>query len=166
MVAEAEPLPRALVERVSVGVAQLELDMFVQQHRVHCLVAHDVDFALSIANDQIGIYPFYFFSYQPELRDAVWIKLLLVAESDRLKREDCFARVVHQLDGFLEPGRGTGGSELAERVDQDWYGVGVCRCNPTNAADKTAIVDVQTSDVRADADNVVGRGDARAGSKS
>ena len=50
-------------------------------------------------------------------------------------------------------------AELAVGVYQHGYGVGVGRCNPTNVADKAAVVHVRTYDVPADADNVIGRGD-------
>ena len=56
----------------------------VEQHRVHCFVAHRVNFAILVANYQIRVHFFYFLSYQAELRDAIWIKLFLVAEGTGL----------------------------------------------------------------------------------
>jgi len=52
-------------------------------------------------------------------------------------------------------------SELADGVDQHWYGVGLCRCSSTNPADKAAVAHVRT--IRADTDNVISRGDIDAG---
>jgi hypothetical protein len=59
---------------------------FVQQHRIHCLVPHGIDFAILIAHDQLRIYLFYLLGYQPKLRNALGIYLLLVTEGDRLER--------------------------------------------------------------------------------
>src|SRR5215217_3215965 len=81
----------------------------------------------------------------------------------RFEREDSFARFVHRLNLFLEPTRGTHRTELAERVDQHRYGVGVLRCHSANLADKAAAADVETS--VANTNNVIGRGDVAAGKK-
>src|SRR5206468_8406158 len=64
---------------------------FIEQHRVHCLVPHGVDFAILIAHHQLRIYLFYLLGYQPKLRNTLWIYLLLVTESDRLQRKERFA---------------------------------------------------------------------------
>ena len=84
----------------------------VEQHRVHCFVANSHYLPVLIANDQVRIHLLYFFRYQAELRDTFWIKLFLVAEGDRLQRQDSFARFVHRLDRFLEPGRGGSNTKL------------------------------------------------------
>ena len=42
----------------------------VEQHRVHRVVAHCVDFAVLIAHHQIGVYLVYFFGDQAKLRRA------------------------------------------------------------------------------------------------
>jgi hypothetical protein len=70
----------------------LHLTMFfeelVQQHRVHRFVAHGVGFALFVASHESGVHLFHLFSHEAELRDALGVKLRLVMEDDRLKREE------------------------------------------------------------------------------
>ena len=67
--------------------ASLCLDLFVffkelvEQHRIHRLIADTVRLALVVASDQIGIHLFHLLGHQAELRDALGVKLLLVAES-------------------------------------------------------------------------------------
>src|SRR5438874_9986583 len=55
----------------------------------------------------------FFFSYQAELWNTIWINILFVAERDWFERKYCFARLVHGLDVLLEAGRGGGDTELA-----------------------------------------------------
>src|SRR5205823_13790990 len=55
---------------------------------------------------QIGIYLFHVLGYQPKLRDAFGVKLLLVAKGDWFERVNRFARLVHRLDVLLKTGRG------------------------------------------------------------
>jgi hypothetical protein len=71
--------------------------------------------------------------------------------------------LIHRFNLVFESTRGAGRAELAGGVDHDWYGVGVCRCNVTNAADKAAVAHVCTSG--ADSNNVIGGGNAAAGFK-
>ena len=85
----------------------------IEQHRVHRFVAHRVRLALLVARHQIGVHLFHFLGHEAELRDAFRIKLFLVAEGDRFEREDCFARLAHWLDCFLEACRGSSDAEPA-----------------------------------------------------
>jgi hypothetical protein len=66
----------------------LHLAMFfqklVEQHRVNRFIAHCHDFSILIASDEIRINLLYLLSYETELRDAIWINILFVAERDRL----------------------------------------------------------------------------------
>src|SRR6266700_8317714 len=105
----------------------------VEQHRVHGLVAHGIDFSLGIASHQIGVDLFYLFGHEPELRDAFGIKLFLVAEGDRLEREDRFACFVHGLDLILEPRRGWGNAKLAAAGYTNRY---PSHCYPADSGDK------------------------------
>jgi len=79
-----------------------------------------------------------------------------------LERQNGFAGAVHRFDLFLKSAGGAGRAELAEGVYQDWYDVGVCRCNVTNVADKAAAAHAQTNGP--DTDNIIGRSDVVAGS--
>jgi len=54
----------------------------------------------------------------------------------RLKRQDGFAGLVHRLNFVFEPSRGADRAELARGVYQDWYGVRLFCCPPTNARDE------------------------------
>src|SRR5260370_34604944 len=50
----------------------------------------------------MGIHRFYIRGYEAKLRDAIRVKLVLVAEGHRFERENRFARVVDRLDPVLE----------------------------------------------------------------
>ena len=52
----------------------------VQQHRIHRFVAHSVRLALIVASYQSGVDLFHLFSHEAKLRDAIGVKLVLVAE--------------------------------------------------------------------------------------
>ena len=84
----------------------------IEQHRVHRFVAHAVGLPLLVTSHQIGVHLLHLLGHEAELRDALGVKLVLVAESDRLEREDRFARFVHGFDRFLEPGRRSDGAEM------------------------------------------------------
>ena len=99
------------------------------------------------------------------------IKLLLVAEGHRLKRQDRFARLVHRLDLFLET---LGGSDRAEvTVGIDNYSYASCNGRPADASDKGVAVCVPFLPMRmvlaspqrqvADIDVVAPGGEIRAG---
>jgi len=106
----------------------------VEQHRVHRLVAHSVNFPLTVASHQSGIDLFHFLGHEAKLRDAFGIKLVLVAEGDRFERENRFARLVHRLDVVLETLRGKYRAELTVGI----YNYPYASCNrcPANAGDK------------------------------
>src|SRR5260370_22429507 len=91
-------------------------EKLVEQHRVHRFVANRVNLPGGIENYQVRIHLFYLLSYQAELRDALGVKLVLVAEGHRFERENRFARLVHRLDRFLEPGRGWCRAKLAAAI--------------------------------------------------
>ena len=93
----------------------------VEQHRVHRFVAHGVRLALLVASHQIGVHLFHLLGHEAELRDAVGVKLVLVAEGDRFEREDRFARLVHRLDRVLETRRGDDRAELTVGIDDYAY---------------------------------------------
>ena len=75
---------------------------FIEEHRVHGLVADGVRLALVVAGDEIGSDFGNLFRNQAELRDAGRIKLVLITEGDRLEIENGFARPIHRFDVALE----------------------------------------------------------------
>ncbi len=52
-------------------------EKLIEQHRVHCFVAHGVNLALRVFDDQIGIDLFNVLSHQAKLRYGRWVKFLL-----------------------------------------------------------------------------------------
>ena len=78
------------------------LQKLVEQHRVHCVVAHAINFAIASASHQIGAYLFYILGNQSEADWARRFDLLLVSETHRLEALDYFAAPLHRLDLVLE----------------------------------------------------------------
>jgi hypothetical protein len=92
-------------------VAKVNPDLIVRDksgeiYTVHRVVTNSVDFAIGVTRDQMGIHLLDLFSNKAELRDTVGVEIWLVAERDRLKRENRFAGLVHRFDRFLEARRG------------------------------------------------------------
>ena len=140
----------------------------VEQHRVHRFVAHGVRLALLVAGHQIGIHLFHVLSHEAELRDALGVKLVLVAEGHRFERENRFARFVHRFDLVLETRRGSDRAELTVGIDDYSYASG--NGGATNAGDKGArreflaspmriVLDSPASATIADIDVVTARGE-------
>jgi hypothetical protein len=77
-------------------------EKFIEQHRVHLIIAHTVGFALLIPHHEVRIHPFHFLGHEAELRDPVGVKFLFIAEGNRFEREDRFARIVYWLDLVLK----------------------------------------------------------------
>jgi len=50
------------------------------QHRVHRLIAHGKNLSPRVTSHQSGVHLFHFLGHEAKLRDALGIKLLLVAE--------------------------------------------------------------------------------------
>jgi hypothetical protein len=75
---------------------------FIQQHRVHRLIAHGVDFSARVAKDEVGVYFFHFLCDEAELRDAIGIEFVLIVERYRSQRENRFTRLLHGFDLILE----------------------------------------------------------------
>src|SRR5947207_2775588 len=93
----------------------------VEQHRVHRFVTHAVDLPVLVPSHQVGVDPFHFLSHQAKLRDAIRIKLVLVAEGYWFKRQDRFASLGHRLDRLLEPGGGLDRAEMALSIHDHCY---------------------------------------------
>src|SRR5438552_14272411 len=72
-----------------------------------------------VASDQIGVHLLHLLGHKPELRDAIGIKLMLVAEGNRLQRQDRFARLVHRFDFIFESLRGNDRAEMAAGINND-----------------------------------------------
>src|SRR6266511_2615102 len=126
----------------------------IEQHRVHCVVAHGVDLAVLFAHHQVGVHRSHFLSDQTKLRRVFGVAL--VVEHHWLERQDRFASFVHWLDLLLEPARGADRAKLAGGVDQYWYGIDVLRLYAANVADKQAVAHVRTRHSEANTDNVTG----------
>src|SRR6266542_4228187 len=126
----------------------------IEQHRVHCVVAHGVDLAVLFAHHQVGVHRSHFLSDQTKLRRVFGVAL--VVEHHWLERQDRFASFVHWLDLLLEPARGADRAKLAGGVDQHWYGVGILRLYFANVADKAGVTHVRTCHSEANTDNVTG----------
>src|SRR6266542_716052 len=122
----------------------------IEQHRVHCVVAHGVDLAVLFAHHQVGVHRSHFLSDQTKLRRVFGVAL--VVEHHWLERQDRFASFVHWLDLLLEPARGADRAKLAGGVDQHWYGVGVLRLYVANIADKAGVAHVRTRHREANTD--------------
>ena len=73
-----------LLLRVNLATCFEEL---VEQHRVYGFIAHGIRLALLVASHQSGIYLFHVLGHEPELRDAIRVKLVLVASSPDLSRK-------------------------------------------------------------------------------
>ena len=56
----------------------------IKQHRVHRVVTHGLEFAVAIASHQIRSHLFHFLGHKAKLRDTLGIKLLFIAEGDRV----------------------------------------------------------------------------------
>ena len=78
---------------------------FVEQHCVHRLVAHGVDFPLFITNHQIRIDRFHVLGHQTKLWNPLRVYSVLVTEGDRFERQEHFAGPLHWLNLFFEPSR-------------------------------------------------------------
>ena len=92
---------------------------FVQQHRVHLVVAHGLDLAFLVAADQVGVHLLDVFGDEAQHRCASGIKLFFVAEADRLEREKHFTGFTHGLDLFLVSARGGKRPDLVVGIDVD-----------------------------------------------
>src|SRR5882724_2576714 len=147
-------------------------EKLIQQHRVHRVVAHDVDLAFVVAHHQVGVYLGHLLSDQAKLRCTGVVGLVM--ERHRLKRQNSFAGAVHRFNLFLEAPRRTGGAKLTQCVYQHWYS-GIGGCHPANASDKGAcLIPVYADAYRAvlarktwmtDIDIVIARG-THAGAKA
>src|SRR6266508_3207808 len=126
----------------------------IEQHRVHCVVAHGVDLAVLFAHHQVGVHRIHFLSDQTKLRRVFGVAL--VVEHHWLERQDRFASFVHWLDLLLEPARGADRAKLAGGVDQYWYSIDVLRLYAANVADKAAVAHVRPRHSEANTDNVTG----------
>src|SRR6266480_1547547 len=73
---------------------------FVEQHRVHRVVAHSGDLAILVTHDEIGIPLGDFLRDQTKLRRICGV--VLVMEGDWLQRQDGFARLLQGILIFLE----------------------------------------------------------------
>ena len=87
-------------------------EKFVEQHGVHLVVTHAIGVSFLVAHHQIRIHFFHFLGYKSELRDALRINLLLVAEGHWFKGKNCFAGLIHWLDIIFKPPGGGHGAKL------------------------------------------------------
>jgi hypothetical protein len=120
----------------------MRLEEFIQQHRVHRIVAHAVDLTFAVAHYEIGVHFRDFFGDQTKLRRR--FSVALVMESDRFERENGFTVFVHRLHVLFEPRRGSDRAELPVAIDHNRVpdhggaadagdessGVSACRADP------------------------------------
>jgi hypothetical protein len=82
-------------------------EKLVEQHRIHLVVTHAVEFAFLVACHQVRIYVGDFLGDQTKSRAALFV--VLVVEGHWFERQDGFAGFVHWFDIVLEAsGRGQG----------------------------------------------------------
>src|SRR5436190_3664479 len=94
-------------------------EKFVEQHRVHRVVAHGIDLTVIVAHYQLGTHFSYFFSDQAKLCRTLLV--VFVVKGHWLQSEQSFAALVHRFDFRFKPARGSGrlGAEPAIAVDVD-----------------------------------------------
>src|SRR5437660_3295014 len=120
----------------------------IKQHRIHRVVAHGVRFALLVTGHQSWIHLYHFFGHESELRDALGVKLVLIAKSHRFEREDNFTGLIHRLHLVFEPLRGNDRAEFTVITNDYSYASGH-NCS-ADASDKSGAV----HSCRADTDGV------------
>ena len=92
-------------------------EKFVEQHRVHGVVADAVRLALVIASHKVGVYLLHLLGDEAKLWDASWIQLVFVAKGHWLQLKDCFACLVHWFDVVLKTLRGNDRAEMTVGID-------------------------------------------------
>src|SRR5262249_15870356 len=95
---------------------------------------HTVRLAIIITGYQIRIYLCYLLRHEAELRDPLGVKLLLVTEGHRFKRQNRFARLVHWFNFVLKASGRKDGAELTVGSNNDSYPCG--HSHPTDAGDE------------------------------
>ena len=137
----------------------------VKQHGVDLVVADRFGLPLGIASDQISSYLGYLFSDQAKRSRLGRTIFFVVAEALRLEGKEHVAGFVHRLDVVFIP---AGRDVPAAKSSGAGYGNRI-RIRPNNgphvgvdASDKATVIDVGAR--RADTDDVVGCGNAAAGS--
>ena len=139
-------------------------EKFVEQHRVHSVIAHRVWFAIPIINHQVGIHFGNVFGDQTKLRYA--FSVILIVERDRFERQNGFTGSVHRLDIFLEAPRRSSCAQLAIRRHDDWQVTAGYRGYAINASDPRGVAHIRASDGRTDTGDVICRTDVCAGISS
>ena len=132
---------------------------FVEQHRIHRVVANRIDPAFIVGYHQVGVCLGHFLGNQTKLRRASAVTF--VVKRYRLERQDRFAGPFHRLNLVLEPARRASRAELAEVGHNDWRRGGALGSYTVNVADPGGAADVITAVT--DSDNVTGRADSDAG---
>src|SRR5581483_8846616 len=77
---------------------------------------------------------------QTELRRVS--PIVLIVKTNRVKSQDRFARAIHGLALFLEPGRRADCPELTRRIHSHRNGVGVLRLYVADVANETAVIHI------------------------
>src|SRR6266481_5023287 len=124
------------------------LEEFVEQHCVHLVVANGEGLTLVIAHHQVWTDLCHLFRDQTELRSTFGIHFLLVAKSNRLERENRFARLVHWLNVLLEADCRSSYPKLTTGAHRHWLAPG--HRHPANPCDKSGSL----RSARPDADHV------------
>jgi hypothetical protein len=137
----------------------------VKQHGVDLVVTDRFGLPLWIASDQISTYLGYLLSDQAKRSRLGRTIFFVVAEAHRLEGKEHVAGFVHRLDVMFIPARRYVPATKSAAAS-DGNVIGVCINNglhvAIDVADKAAVVHVRAR--RADTDDVVGCGNAAAGS--
>ena len=116
------------------------LQELIEQHGVYSVVAHGVNLAVLIANDQVGVHFGDFLGDQTELGRGILVDL--VTKAHRFECQNGFAGFVHRFNVGLVPPRGAHRAQLTGGVDHHRYGIGVLCCHPANLRNLAGAADI------------------------
>ena len=126
-------------------------EKFIEQHRVHLVVANGVGLAFFVEHHQVGICFRYVLGDQTELPAPLGV--VLVVEGNRLESQNSLARLIHRFNIVLESPRRGLSAKPTRKIDSHWEIIGVNR-RFKDIADIEAVAHVPTEG--ADTDHVVG----------
>src|SRR6266542_342568 len=129
---------------------------FVEQHRVYRVVTHGINLTILVAHHQVRIDRFHVLGNQPKLWNPLRVYPLFVTERNRFERKERFAGVVHCLNLLFKSPRGSRRAKFAVRINENGRSAG--RGLAKDTANIATVAYVGSGDVRADTNNVTGRG--------
>ena len=120
-------------------------EKLVEQHGVDLLVPNGLRLTLTITDDQVGVYFFYFLCNESKLGDTLGIDILFITKAHRLKRQNSSAGFAHWLYILLKSRRGHGRSELTTRIYKDG-GPTRSRCSADSRNERGSDIRIADSD--------------------